>query len=184
MRTIKSSLKPVGAAAVCLGILFTFGCTDAAEEDYKKCEQLDKEHKYEDALKACREASQKDARSIYGEKALALENKLYDKIEKQKKEQAAEEAEYAESRALDNANAKVSFVLQSTPPKDPDAYSERCMARNRAYENTYNCEPKDPSTVKEGDGFPFKEECMVIAKSRGCMPFFEKSPTKLFCCTK
>ena len=74
--------------------------------------------------------------------------------------------------------------LQSTPPKDPDGYSERCMARNRAYENTYNCEPKDPSSVKEGDAFPFKDECMLIAKEKGCMPFYEDSPTKLFCCTK
>ena len=30
-------------------------------------------------------------------------------------------------------------------------YSERCMAKNRIYENSYNCEPKDPSAVPADD---------------------------------
>lgn len=184
MQPIQLWSSRAAALAACLSLLFASGCKDAAEEDFKKCEQLDKEKKYEEALKACRAASQKDPRSPYGEKALALENKLYDKLEEQKKEAAAEAKEKAEAEAMQNANEKVYFKLESTPPKDPDGYSERCMARNRAYENAYNCEPKDPSSVKEDDPFPYKEECMVLAKSKGCMPFYENNPTKLFCCTK
>lgn len=184
MQSIKTWSNRVGAVAVCLGLTFASGCKDAAEEDFKKCEQLDKDKDFEEALRACRAASQKDPRSPYGERALALENKLYDKLEEQKKERAAEAKEKAEFEAMENARAKVVFNRQSTPPNDPDGYSERCMARNRAYENSYNCEPKDPSSVKGDDPFPYKEECMLIAKSRGCLPFFEDNPTKLFCCTK
>jgi len=174
----------VRAALVLSGLWVVAGCTDAAEQDFKRCEQLDKEKKFEEALAACQEAQKKDARSPFGEKAIALESKLHDKISALKKEQAAAALENADASALEAANAKVVFNQVSTPPNDPQGYSERCMARNRAYENSYNCDPKDPTTVKEGDAFPFKDECMLVAKNRGCMPFFEQSPTKLFCCTK
>jgi hypothetical protein len=172
-------MLPLSAVALVL-----LGCTDDAEEDFKRCEQLDKERKFEEALTACQEAQKKDSRSPFGQKAISMESKLHDKIAALEKEKAAAAAENAESKALDEANAKVVFQQASTPPNDPHGYSERCMARNRAYENSYNCEPKDPSTVKEGDPFPYKEECMLVAESRGCMVFFEESPTKLFCCTK
>lgn len=171
------------AAAASL-IASVAGCTDAAEADYKRCEQLEKEGKLEEAVKACHDAQQKDARSPFGEKATALESKLYDKIAARKKEAAREAAENAEIEGLEAAKAKVEFRQKSTPPNDPDGYSERCMARNRAYENSYECEPKDPGSVDAGDPFPYKAECMMVAQSRGCMPFFENSPTKLFCCTK
>ncbi|HNS96908.1 MAG TPA: hypothetical protein PLJ27_10635 [Polyangiaceae bacterium] len=165
-------------------VLMALGCTDDAEQDFKRCEQLDKERKYEEALLACQEAQKKDSRSPFGQKAISLESKLHDKISALAQEKAAAAKESEEADALETANAKVVFNQVSTPPNDPQGYSERCMARNRAYENSYHCEPKDPSSVREGDAFPFKEECMLIAKNRGCMPFYEDSPTKLFCCTK
>jgi len=159
------------------------GCTDAAEADFQRCEQLEREKSYEQALLACQEAQKKDSRSHAGKKAITLEGKLHDKISTIEKKNAAQAAEDADAEAMFAANSKVTFVQVSTPPNDPRGYSERCMARSRAYENTYNCEPKDPSAV-EGEAFPFKNECMLIATSRGCMPFYEENPTKLFCCTK
>jgi len=160
------------------------GCTDQAEADFHRCEQLDQDRKYEEALLACQQAQTKDARSPFGVKATNLESKLHDKIaaiEEKKKAKAAEDAAFA---ALSDAESKVVFNQVSTPPNDPHGYSERCMARNRAFENSYNCEPKDSTAVPAGDGFPFKDECMLIAKERGCTPFYPENPTKLFCCAR
>lgn len=169
-----------------LGFTFVLvaGCTDAAQKDYEQCEALEKQGKFEEALAACQKAQEKDARSVFGAKAISLESKLHDKIAEQKEKSEREAKEAQQDEALEQANQKVQMVLVSTPPNDPQGYSERCMARNRAYENSYKCEPKDPSSAPEGEAFPFKDECQIVAKSRGCMPFYEGNVTKMFCCTK
>ena len=173
------------AAVAALGFLSLFAaCTDKAEAGFKQCEKLEAEGKLEEAILACRSAHQADARSPYGEKALALESKLLDKTTELEKQRKAAEAESKEANKVSDAEAKVHWVRASTPPNDPMGYSERCMARNRNYENSYNCEPKDASAAPAGDPFPFKEQCLLLAEQRGCVPFHTDSPTKLFCCAK
>jgi hypothetical protein len=182
-RTTNTTTVIAAVTLGCLSLLAT-ACTDKAEAGFKECEKLEAQGKLEEAILACRAAHHADARSPYGEKALALESKLLDKTTELEQRRKAAEAESKESNKVSNAEAKVHWVRVSTPPNDPMGYSERCMARNRNYENSYNCEPQDPSSAPAGDPFPFKEECLLLAEQRGCVPFHADSPTKLFCCTK
>ncbi|MCU0692573.1 MAG: hypothetical protein MUF54_14325 [Polyangiaceae bacterium] len=167
-----------------LTLLLAAGCRDAAEPDYERCKQLEAEGKLEDALVACDAAQKADKNSPSGQKATRLKIKLYDRIEAEKKDREDAAAKHKEQSGIQDAESKVRWELVSTPPKDPHGYSERCMARNRAYENSYNCVPQDPSKVSPDDAFPFKQECMLLAERRGCMPFHAETPTKLFCCAK
>ena len=180
-RAAKGRLWSVGWGLVALAFI---GCTDAAQADYEQCEKLDRQGEFEQALKACQQAQQKDSRSAAGAKAISLESKLHDKIAARKLEQQRDAEHQGDSEALAQAEEKVHLVQVSTPPNDPQGYSERCMAKNRAYENSYHCEPKDPSQAAPNDPFPMKNECLLLAKSKGCLPFYDGTPTKLFCCTK
>jgi hypothetical protein len=181
------STRRLGALPACVLVsasLLVSGCKDKAEPDLQRCEQLDKEGKLEEALLACQAARAADPSSAAGELATKREIKLLDKVAAARKAKVAEDAAQAEQAKLEAAEAKVNFMLESTPPKDPKGHSERCMAADRAYENGYACVPKDPSEAKADDPFPFKDECMLVAARKGCKPLDADNPSKLFCCTK
>lgn len=176
--------RALATSLVALTVLLSFGCTDKAEADYKKCEQAESSGKFEEALAACQAASAADPRSPAGELATKKTIKLYDKVDKARKAKVAEDARAAEQAKLDLADSKVQWRQESTPPKDPHGFSEKCMEADRAYENSYSCTPKDPTGVNPQDPFPFKEECLLMAAQRGCKPMHPDSPSKMFCCTK
>ena len=174
--TITSLLLPAA--------LLVSGCKDKAEPDLKRCEQLEQEGKLEEALAACQAASAADPSSAAGELATKKQIKLLDKVAQERKAKEVEAKQLAEQAKLQDAESKVNFQLESTPPKDPKGYSEKCMADDRAYENAYSCLPKDPSQAKPDDPFPFKNECLLVAAQKGCKPMHADNPSKLFCCTK
>jgi hypothetical protein len=171
-------------AVVCVAVTSLMGCKDKAEPDLKRCQQFEKEGKVEEALTACEAAHAADPQSAAGEEAIKLEIKLRDKVAAARKAKIAQDARDAEQAKIDEAVAKVNFMIESTPPKDPKGYSEKCMADDRAYENSYSCTPKDPGEAKPNDPFPFKAECMVVAGQKGCKPMHPENPDKYFCCTK
>ena len=172
----------VGMAALLgLGII---GCKDAAEPDFTRCQELERQGKLDDALKACQAAQAADKSSKYGSMASQKESTILDRLRQKKDEEASKANDQKDYDKVQDAESKVQWVLESTPQKDKGSMSEQCMARDRAFENGYSCGPKDPSKVPPGDGIPFGEECQVLAASRGCKPFTPNAPSKYYCCTK
>lgn len=160
------------------------GCKDAAEADYKRCEQLETQGKLEEAAAACHAASLADKSSTYGDQATKKEIKLLDAIQARRKADAARAASQADQAKVQAAESKVQWVLESTPPKDPQGLSEKCMAMSRDFENVYSCTAKDPSTIPPGQPVPFLEECTLLAGLKGCKPFNPDVPSPRWCCTK
>lgn len=171
-------------AVVCACMTGLMGCKDKAEPDLQRCIQLEKEGKLEEALVACEASRAADPNSAAGEQATKLEIKLRDKVVNARKAKVAQDAKDAEQAKIEAAQAKVNFMIESTPPKDPKGFSEKCMADDRAYENSYSCTPKDPADAKPDDPFPLKAECMIVAAQKGCKPMHPETPSKYFCCTK
>lgn len=182
------SLAPVRAVLPLIlgiaGAALLAGCKDAAEADYKRCEQLEAQGKLEEAAAACRAASAADRSSRFGEQATKKEIKLLDAIQARKQADVARAASQADQAKIQDAESKVQWVLESTPPKDPQGLSEKCMAMSRDFENAYSCTPKDPSAVPPGQPVPFLEECTVLANAKGCKPFNPDVPSPRWCCTK
>jgi len=186
MASSRKNSLPLGLALAGLAAFTVVisGCKDAAEADYKRCEQLETQGKLDEAAAACHAASVADKSSHYGDLATKKEIKLLDAIAARRKADAARAASQADQAKIQEAEAKVQWVLESTPPKDPQGLSEKCMAMSRDFENAYQCTPKDPSAVPPGQPVPFLEECKLIAGMKGCMPFNPQVPSPRWCCTK
>jgi hypothetical protein len=177
-------VRAATALVLLSGAAGSAGCKDAAEPDYRRCEQLESQGKLDEALEACRAARAKDARSPMGELATKKEVSLLTRIDAKRRQQAAQDRSEKDQAKIEAAEAKVQWVLESTPPKDKLGMSEKCMAASRDFENAYSCMPKDPSSVPAGEAVPFLEECKLLAATRGCKPLHPESPDRYFCCTK
>jgi len=182
------SLGPMRRAlfivGVSLGCASMCGCTDKAEPGFKKCEQLESSGKLDDALAACQSAKAADPNSQYGTLATKKEIHLLSALATNKTKKAADEASQAEQERLQDAESKVGWQLESTPPNDKRGLSEKCMAMARDYENAYSCMPKDSSLVRPGQPAPFLEECKLLAASRGCKSLDSDGASRIFCCGK
>lgn len=160
------------------------GCTDKAEPGFRKCEQLEVQHKLDEALAACQAARAADPRTPFGELATKKEVRLLDALAARRKNQTALEDQMKDQARIQEAESKVRWQLESTPPNDKHAWSERCMAASRDFENSYSCKPVEPTEPRQGESYPLQQECMLIASVRGCKPMDPNSPSQLFCCTK
>lgn len=159
-------------------------CKDAAEPDYKRCMELEGQGKLDEALAACQAASAADKSSKFGDMASKEELKLMDRIKEKRDQAAKRDADSDDREKINAAENKVQFVLEATPQKDKGGMSEQCMAKDRAFENAYSCNPTDPDSAPKGEGVPYLEECKLLASRRGCKFLTPDAPSKLFCCTK
>jgi hypothetical protein len=182
------TLAPARRALCVVGLslmgVWVSGCTDKAEAGFKKCEQLESSGKLEEALIACQSARASDPNSQYGTLATKKEIHLLTVLTAKKSAKVADEASQAEQERLQDAESKVQWQLESTPPNDKRGLSEKCMAMARDYENAYSCMPKDPAQVRPGQPAPFLEECKLLATSKGCKSLDADGASRIFCCGK
>jgi hypothetical protein len=116
-----------GIVLLSIGAMTLAGCTDEAEPDLKRCEELEQQQKYDDAIEACQLSVSRDPESTAGKRAQAK----IPVLETARKKLADEKAAALNTKANQAKGDVENLKGQANDAADRQKKLEECLAAEK-----------------------------------------------------